>query len=476
MCGIVGIVESDLSRPIVIDELDRMVRMLVHRGPDEEGHVTLPGVGLGMRRLSIVDLAGGQQPFTNESDSIQLVANGEIYNFPALRQELEGHGHTFRSRSDIEVLVHAYEEWGVDFLRRLRGMFALALWDGRTNTLLAARDRAGEKPLYWTLTPRGLLLASEVKALLVRPDVRRELDLEALDQFLTYEYVIAPRTILKGVHKLGAGHYLLYRDGNVKVQRYWDAAQVPVRVWREDDAIDAIRSALKQAVVGQMMADVPLGAFLSGGIDSSSIVAFMSEASLQPVNSFSIGFDDGSYNELPYAREVAALFGTNHRERTVAPNLEELFDKLVVHLDEPFADVSLFPTYLVSQLAREHVTVGALGRRGRRALWRLRRLPGTADGVVVYRRWRSADSGDGRRGRRLAADGKEEGAGQQIQAFCARRGACPRRSWALTAGWSISGRAQNAGSIARTCSRRCRALTFIDRCAPPWRDLPPTIC
>ena len=364
MCGIVGIVESDLSRPIVVEELDRMVRTLLHRGPDEEGHVTLPGVGLGMRRLSIVDLTGGQQPFTNESDSVQLVANGEIYNFPALRQELEGHGHTFRSRSDIEVLVHAYEEWGVDFLARLHGMFALALWDGRTKSLVAARDRAGEKPLYWTLTPRGLLLASEVKALLVRSDVRRELDLEALDQFLTYEYVIAPRTILKGVHKLPAGHYLLYRDGKVSVHRYWDAAQVRVRSWREDEAADAIRSALKQAVVSQMMADVPLGAFLSGGIDSSSIVAFMSEASLQPVNSFSIGFDDDSYNELPYAREVAALFGTNHRERTVSPNLEQLFDRLVVHLDEPFADVSLFPTYLVSQLAREHVTVALSGDGG----------------------------------------------------------------------------------------------------------------
>jgi asparagine synthase (glutamine-hydrolysing) len=364
MCGIVGIVESDLSRPIAVEELDRMVRTLLHRGPDEEGHVTLPGVGLGMRRLSIVDLAGGQQPFTNESDSVQLVANGEIYNFPALRQELEGHGHSFRSRSDIEVLVHAYEEWGVDFLTRLRGMFALALWDGRTKSLVAARDRAGEKPLYWTLTPRGLLLASEVKALLVRPDVLRELDLEALDQFLTYEYVIAPRTILKGVHKLPAGHYLLYRDGKVIVQRYWDAARVRVRSWREDEAADAIRSALKQAVVSQMMADVPLGAFLSGGIDSSSIVAFMSEASVQPVNSFSIGFDDGSYNELPYAREVAALFGTNHRERTVSPHLGQLFEKLVVHLDEPFADVSLFPTYLVSQLAREHVTVALSGDGG----------------------------------------------------------------------------------------------------------------
>jgi asparagine synthase (glutamine-hydrolysing) len=364
MCGIVGIVESDLNRPVAPEELGRMVRMLHHRGPDDEGSVTLPGVGLGMRRLSIVDLAGGQQPFTNEANSVQLVANGEIYNFPALRQQLEAHGHTFRSRSDIEVLVHAYEQWGVDFLPRLRGMFALALWDGASRTLVAARDRAGEKPLYWTLTRRGLLLASEVKALLIRPEVTRELDPEAVDQFLTYEYVIAPRTILKGVHKLPPGHYLLYRDGQVTVHRYWDAAAVRSRAWRDDDAAEALRGTLKSAVVSQMMADVPLGAFLSGGIDSSTIVAFMSEASLQPVNSFSIGFDDGSYNELPYAREVAALFATNHRERTVSPKLEQLFDKLVVHLDEPFADVSLFPTYLVSQLAHEHVKVVLSGDGG----------------------------------------------------------------------------------------------------------------
>ncbi len=364
MCGIVGIVESDLERPVRSEDLGRMVRTLHHRGPDEEGSVTLNGVGLGMRRLSIVDLSGGQQPFTNESGAIQLVANGEIYNFLDLRQELESLGHTFRSRSDIEVLVHAYEEWGEGFLARLRGMFALALWDGRTRTLLAARDRAGEKPLYWTLTPRGLLLASEVKALLVRPEVSRELDLEALDQFLTYEYVVAPRTILKGVHKLPAAHYLIYRDGRVSTHRYWDAAAVRTRPWSDDDAAEALSAALKKAVVSQMMADVPLGAFLSGGIDSSTIVALMSQASLQPVNSFSIGFDDGTYDELPYAREVAAAFDTNHRERTVSPDIGQLFEKLVVHLDEPFADVSLFPTFLVSELAREHVTVALSGDGG----------------------------------------------------------------------------------------------------------------
>jgi asparagine synthase (glutamine-hydrolysing) len=364
MCGIVGIVDSDLTRPVAAEEIDRMVRMLVHRGPDDEGTVMRPGVGLGMRRLAIIDVAAGQQPFGNETNDIQLVANGEIYNFQQLGEELRALGHTIRTQSDIEVLVHAYEEWGIDFLARVRGMFALALWDGRTRTLIAARDRAGEKPLYWTKTSRGLLLASEVKALLVRPEVTRDLDPEAVDQFLTYEYVLAPRTILKGIYKLPPGHYLTYRDGDVAIRRYWDAAAVAPRQWSEEDAAEALRAALRRATVSQMIADVPLGAFLSGGIDSSTIVAFMSEASLQPVNTFSIGFDNGTYNELPYARDIAALFNTNHRERMVSPNLHELFDKLVVHLDEPFADVSLFPTFLVSQLAREHVTVALSGDGG----------------------------------------------------------------------------------------------------------------
>jgi asparagine synthase (glutamine-hydrolysing) len=364
MCGIVGIVESDLTRPVDRGALQRMVRTLVHRGPDEEGSVALDGVGLAMRRLAIVDLAGGQQPFTNETGDIQLVANGEIYNFPEIRQELESLGHRFRSKADIEVLVHGYEQWGPDLLPRLRGMFALALWDGRSRSLLIARDRAGEKPLYWTRTPQGLRFASEVKALLVCPDVSRELDPEALDQFLTYEYILAPRTILKGVHKLPPASYLTFGDGEVTVRRYWDAASVPVKEWSDNDAVDALRERLRNAVVSQMMADVPLGAFLSGGIDSSAVVAFMSQASREPINTFSMGFDDGSYNELAFAREVAAAFHTNHRERTVTPALEALFDKLVVHLDEPFADVSMFPTYMVSTLAREHVTVVLSGDGG----------------------------------------------------------------------------------------------------------------
>lgn len=364
MCGIAGIVAADPARPVSEAELLSMVRTLHHRGPDEEGHVVLPGVGLGMRRLAIVDLSGGQQPFTNETGELQLVCNGEIYNFPALRRELEALGHRFRSHSDVEVLVHAYEQWGEHFLTRVRGMFALALWDGRTRTLLAARDRAGEKPLYWTVVCGTLYLASEIKALLARPDVPRALDLEGLDQFLTYEYVVAPRTILQGVHKLPAGSYLTFQQSRTVVRRYWDPNTVAVRPWRDDEAAEAVREALSRAVQSQLMADVPLGAFLSGGIDSSSIVALMSGQLTQPVNTFSMGFSDGSYNELPYARAIAERFGTRHRERTVTPDIAGLFDQLVVHLDEPFADVSLFPTFMVSSLAREHVTVALSGDGG----------------------------------------------------------------------------------------------------------------
>ena len=479
MCGIVGIVEQDPGRPVAPADLERMVRMLHHRGPDEEGSITLPGVGLGMRRLAIVDLATGQQPILNEAGDIKVVANGEIYNFHELQRELESHGHRFRSRhSDIEVLVHAYEQWGESFLERLRGMFALALWDGRTRTLIAARDRAGEKPLYWTQTPRGLLLASEVKALLVRPEVSRELDPIALDQFLTYEYVLAPRTMLQGVHKLPPAHFLRYRGGQATVHRYWDAADVPVKEWKDEDAAEALRAALGKAVERQLMADVPLGAFLSGGIDSSSIVALMSEASSQPVNSFSIGFADGTYNELPYAREVAALFKTNHRERTASPDLGEMFERLVVHLDEPFADVSLFPTFSVSELAREHVKVVLSGDGGDELFGGYDAYEAQA---LVREAWldgRRADAGPGRRGLGVTAHREEEGPRQQGQALQRRRGHRARGSRPLSLddlperarqGPSLSGRLAGRARRQRRLragSRRARPLR-PGRCAQP---------
>jgi asparagine synthase (glutamine-hydrolysing) len=365
MCGIVGIVERDPQRPVPPRDVERMVRTLNHRGPDEGGSVLLPGVGLAMRRLSIVDIAGGQQPFANEDGTMQVVANGEIYNFAAVKEDLIGRGHRFRSRSDVEVLVHAYEEWGEAFLQRIRGMFALAIWDSRTRTLIAARDRAGEKPLYYAQTPNGLRIASEIKALLSRPEVDRTVDLEAIDQFLTYEYVIAPRTIFQNIKKLLPGHYLVYRAGELAVRRYWDAADVAPREWTEEAAAGALRETLGRAVRSQMMSDVPIGLFLSGGIDSSAVGVMLRDApGASDVSSFSMGFDDGSYNELPYAREVAAICGTKHFEGTVTPDVASLFDRLIVHLDEPFADVSLFPTFLVSRMAQEHVKVVLTGDGG----------------------------------------------------------------------------------------------------------------
>ena len=344
-----------------------MVRVLTHRGPDDEGYVELPGVGLAMRRLAIVDIAGGRQPFTSEDGDIYLVANGEIYNHHELRETLIAHGHHFRSESDIEVLVHAYEQWGTSFLEYIHGMFAIALWDSKQRIFLAARDRAGEKPLYYAENGSTLVFASEIKAILASGMVDRDVDLEALDQFLTYEYVITPRTIFSQIRRLPAAHYLLYRDGRLETCRYWDAGAVPEKNWKEAEAAEAVREALRQAVDRQMMSDVPLGAFLSGGIDSSAIVAMMVEASGgvgSAVNTFSMGFADGSYNELPHARAIASRFQTTHREGTVEPDLTTLFDQLIGHFDEPFSDVSLFPTYMVSKMAREHVTVALSGDGG----------------------------------------------------------------------------------------------------------------
>lgn len=367
MCGIAAIAENDSDRPVPADRLVAMVDALRHRGPDDAGHVALPGAGIGMRRLSIIDVHGGRQPFASEDGGVHLVGNGEIYNHELLRAELKTRGHAFASRSDVEVAVHAYEEWGESFVERLQGMFALALWDARSRTLVAARDRAGEKPLYYARTAHGLILASEIKALLAYPDVSREVDLDALDQFLTYEYVIAPRTIFSAIRRLPAAHYMVYRNGTLRVNRYWDAATVTLESWNDEDAAAALRQTLQRAVARQTMSDVPLGAFLSGGLDSSAIVAMMAEPSGQDgamVNTFSMGFADGSYNELPHARRVAARFHTRHSERMVEPDVAALFHRLIVHLDEPFADVSLFPTFLVSEMARAHVTVALSGDGG----------------------------------------------------------------------------------------------------------------
>ena len=367
MCGIAAIVDRTGVAPVPPEVIASMIETLVHRGPDDGTTLGRPGVGLGMRRLAIIDVEGGRQPLSNEAQTVHVVANGEIYNFEHVKKTLEDRGHRFHTRSDIEIIPHAYEEWGESFASRLHGMFAIALWDERTRTFVAARDRAGEKPLYYALTGTGLVVGSEIKALLCAPGVERDLNLEALDQFLTYEYVLTPQTIFRTIRRLPPAHYMVYRQGTLRLERYWDPAAIAIRPWREDDAAEALRAELSRAVAAQMMSDVPLGVFLSGGIDSSAVVAFMAEAAHQKgatVNSFSMGFEDGSYNELPYARQVARHFATNHREGLVRPALDQLFDRLVVHIDEPFGDVSMFPTFMVSELARRHVTVALSGDGG----------------------------------------------------------------------------------------------------------------
>jgi asparagine synthase (glutamine-hydrolysing) len=364
MCGIAGVVSRDATRSPERDVIDRMVERLHHRGPDDTGVVTLPGVALGLKRLSIIDVAGGRQPIQNEDGLVTFVGNGEIYNFRDLRAELEAKGHRFRTGSDMEVVVHGYEEWGDRVTERLGGQFAFALWDGPRQRLLAARDRAGEKPLYYYEGKEDIVFASEIKSLLSRAEIPRRLNAEALDLFLTYEFIAAPHTIFEGVKKLPPAHAMSIERGVVRTWAYWHPPS-DAEWGRSDEAwASELRETLTRAVRSQMMSDVPLGAFLSGGIDSSTIVGLMSQASERPVKTFSIAFREGSYDESDYAREIAQRFGAEHREERIEPDVADLFDRLVVHLDEPFADVSLFPTYLVSQVASRDVKVVLSGDGG----------------------------------------------------------------------------------------------------------------
>ena len=364
MCGIAGVVARDATRRPDLAVIERMVEKLHHRGPDDTGTITLPGVALGLKRLSIIDVAGGRQPIQNEDETITFVGNGEIFNYRALRDELLGKGHRFRTGSDMEVIVHGYEEWGDRVTERVNGQFAFALWDGARRRLLAARDRAGEKPLYYYDGGEDIVFASEIKSLLARSDVPRELNPEALDCFLTYEFIVAPLSIFKGVAKLPPAHAMSVENGEVKTWPYWSPPAQVVDGRSDREWIEELRETLGRAVRSQMMSDVPLGAFLSGGIDSSTVVAMMAEASERPIKTFSIAFQESSYDESAYAREIASLFATEHHEELVAADVAELFDKLIVHLDEPFADVSLFPTYLVSQVAAKEVKVVLSGDGG----------------------------------------------------------------------------------------------------------------
>jgi len=350
--------------------ISTMCRTLIHRGPDDEGIFTAPGVGLGVRRLSIIDLVTGHQPISNEDGSVWVAFNGEIYNFPQVKEELEGLGHRFRSRTDTETVAHAYEEWGEAFVDRFRGMFVFALWDGRRRRLLLVRDRIGVKPLYYTLLgDRTIVFGSELKAVIAHPGVRREIDFRALDLFLTVEYVPAPLSIFKDIHKLEAGRILTYQDGAVEIKPYWDLEPRPDLIAKPDsrnvgEVEDRLYGLLKESVKLRLLSDVPLGAFLSGGIDSSAIVALMRELGADPLKTFSIGFEDQTYNELEHARRIARKFETEHEEFIIKPQALELTEKLIRHLDEPFGDSSVFPTYLISKMARQRVTVILSGDGG----------------------------------------------------------------------------------------------------------------
>ena len=364
MCGIAGIFHISTPKPVDPMRVERMCDAIAHRGPDGAGVWTAPGVGLGHRRLSIIDLAGSPQPMASSDGRAMLVFNGEIYNFRALRAELAAGGAKFRTEGDSEVILAAWQRWGRDCVSRLHGMFAFAIYDLHDRTLFLARDRLGVKPLFYApLQDGSIAFASELKALIAHPQLRREIDPLAVEDYLTWGYVPDSRSILKGVRKLPAGHTLLLRHGAPlpKPSQWWDISFAERRKGKPADLEAELLHLLREAVTSRMVSDVPLGAFLSGGVDSSSVVALMAEASGQPVRTCSIGFDARELDESGYARQVADLFATDHRSRTVSPDDFEAADQLAAMFDEPFADASALPTWRVSQLARETVTVALSG-------------------------------------------------------------------------------------------------------------------
>ena len=368
MCGITGwaTLDSHTLPPEGGKELlHAMCERMIHRGPDSEGLFVTSGVALGMRRLAIIDLVTGEQPVFNEDKSVTVVLNGEIYNYRELRDDLEKRGHSFRSASDTEVLPHLYEEYGDDMVRELNGMFAFALWDSRRRRLLIARDRFGEKPLYWGVFDNTLLFASEPKVLLAHPSVKPALNLQALRQYLSFDYVPAPLSIYEGVNKLPAAHKLTLEDGRVEVERYWRLSYKTIDpVPTENEAAQYLRELMADAVRMRLVSDVPLGVLLSGGVDSSSIAALAVAASSEPVKTFSISFAEASFDESAYARSVAKFLGTDHHEERLSANLAaNLVSEIGAWMDEPFSDPSLVPTYLLSRFTRKHVTV-ALGGDG----------------------------------------------------------------------------------------------------------------
>ena len=368
MCGVCGLVSLN-GAPVDPGLLDDMNQTMFHRGPDSEGAFVDGGVGIAARRLAIIDLAGGDQPIANEDRSIHVVQNGEIYNYRDLRSELEGRGHRFSTRSDTEVLVHLYEDHGPHFVERLRGMFAIALWDERKHQLVIARDRFGIKPLYYSLSDGTLAFASELKALLRKPDFSREIDLDALDAFLAFGFVPGPMTIFSAARKLLPGNLMVW-DGaskDVHIEQYARPGTAPAEALRSEDEetlAEELRERLRDSVRAHLIADVPVGVLLSGGIDSCMLTALAAEESSERVSTFTIGFDERHFDERGPARLVAERYGTDHHELVLRPDAVELLPALAEVYDEPFSDGSAIPTYLVSQLARGHVKVALSGEGG----------------------------------------------------------------------------------------------------------------
>src|SRR5688572_17628213 len=364
MCGIAGMVRGD-GQPVDRQLLERMNEAIRHRGPDEDGFYVQGHVGMAMRRLAIIDLKSGQQPIPNQDRTAWIVFNGEIYNYQEVRGKLENLGHQFKTNSDTEVIVHAYTEYGDDCAKHLRGMFAFAIWDEAKQELFLARDRVGKKPLLYAQTSSGgLVFASEFMPLLLHPDLSRDIDHEALHYYLTFMCVPAPLTAYRQIRKLEPGHTLRWRKGEIELKRYWLPDFSKKLVITEEEAGERLIEILRDAVRVRLMSEVPLGAFLSGGIDSSTVVALMSEVSSAPVKTFSIGFEEQDFSELHHARRVAEHVGADHHEFIVRPDALEVLPTLVEHYGEPYADSSAIPTYYVARETRRHVTVALNGDGG----------------------------------------------------------------------------------------------------------------
>ncbi|MFH0888153.1 MAG: asparagine synthase (glutamine-hydrolyzing) [Planctomycetota bacterium] len=373
MCGICGRINLDSAKSMIPKELiHRMCETIIHRGPDSEGiylstdqHSDNIPVGLGIRRLAIIDLQTGDQPIHNEDKSIWIVLNGEIYNFRSLREDLEKRGHTFYTQSDTEVIVHLYEDLGINCLKYLRGMFALALWDNNKQKLFLARDRLGKKPLCYAHDNKYLIFSSELKAILRNPEIKKDIDSEALDYYLSYYYIPAPLTIFKQIRKLPPASYLICdAKGNIKIEKYWHLDYQKKMILPAGEYSRRVMDLLEEATKIRMVSDVPLGALLSGGIDSSAVVGLMAKHSTKPVKTFSIGFSESDYSELKYAKLVADHFKTEHHEFIVTPKVIEILPKLVWHYSEPYADSSMLPSYYVANETRKHVTVALNGDGG----------------------------------------------------------------------------------------------------------------